>query len=263
MLRTPTMHSVRYALLLAVGVVCLGIAESSAVVLDWNNLSWTPGSLDTTYDVDPTRPGTERVQLSGFTSDLAAGSPQINSALQGGQAAGNLSLNISVDLGREDRSVAVTITFSNYPLGVEGVSFTLFDIDRDGGSLYIDEIRSISATGLDGVTLIAPTITNLGASVSRTGTGLNQILTGIGTAADTGAGSGAGNATISFNSAIRSFTFLFGCDATAARNPPPQSIALGNVTFSPVPEVNPSFVAGGVCVLGAIWGWGRRKSPAR
>lgn len=244
------------------GVVCLGLAESSAVVLDWNNLNWTAGSRDTTYDVDPSRPGTERVQFTGFTGDILAGSPQINSALEGGQGAGNLSLNLSVDMGREDRSITVTVTFANYPLGVESVSFTLFDIDRDGGSLYIDQIRAISATGADGITQIAPTISNLGGSVALSGTGLNQILTGTSPAADTGAGSNAGNATITFNSAIRSFTFLLGNDGVAARNPPAQSIALGNITFSPVPEVNPTFVAGGACLLASVWVVRRRRTHA-
>lgn len=244
--------------------VAFGFVSSpaSGVVLDWNNLSWSPGSLDTTLDADPSRPGTERVQFTGFTGDITAGSPQINSALQGGQAPGNLSLNLSVDLGREDRYVIVTITFTGYT-AVEGVSFTLFDIDRDG-AIYVDQIRSISATAADGVTLIAPTISNLGASVTLSGTGLNQVLTGTAPADDTGAGSGAGNATITFNSAIRSFTFLLGDDATASRNPPPQSIAMGNINFSPVPEVNPSFVAGGACLLAAIaWICRRRRSPAR
>ena len=239
------------------------LPQASAVVLDWNTLSWSPGSLDTTYDVDPSKPGTERVQFTGgFTGDILAGSPSINSALEGGQGAGTLSLNLSVDLGREDRYIVVTISFANYPIGVEGVSFSLFDIDRDSGSSYVDQIRSIYATGIDGVTQIAPTITNVGASVSLTGTGLGQVLTGMAPVADTGAGSSAGNATISFNAAIRSFTFLLGDDTVASRNPGAQSIAIGNVTFSPVPEVNPSFVAGAACVfsLGFTW-WRRRRMP--
>jgi hypothetical protein len=237
------------------------VPAAKAVVLDWSSLTWAPGSLDTTYDTDPTKPGTERVQFTGFTGDITAGSPQINSALEGGQGAGKLSLNLSVDLGREDRSITVTITFANYPLGVEGVSFTLFNIDRDG-AIYVDQIRSISGTAADGVTLVAPTITNLGANVSLTGSGLNQALTGTNPVAATGAGSGAGNATISFNGPIRSFTFLLGDDGVASRNPPPQSIAIGNINFSPVPEVNPAALAAAGCVLASVY-VGRRRTSRR
>ena len=232
--------------------------KAEALVLDWGSLSWTPGATDTTYDIDPSKPGTERVQFTGFNPDILPNYPQINSALEGGQGAGNLSLNLSVDLGREDRFITVTITFAGYALGVEGVSFSLFNIDRDG-AIYVDQIRSISATAVDGVTLIAPTITNLGSSVALTGTGLNQVLTGTGPVADTGAGSGAGNATISFNSAIRSFTFLLGADGTASRNPPPQAIAIGDITFSPVPEVNPLWTALAACLLGAAGAWRRQR----
>jgi hypothetical protein len=52
-------------------------------------------------------------------------------------------------------------------------------------------IRSISATGIDGTTSYAATITNLGSSVSLTGAGLGQSLKGISSAPDTGPGSNA------------------------------------------------------------------------
>ena len=77
---------------------------------------------------------------------------------------------------RPTDQVTVTITFSgNYSLGVSDVSFTIFDIDKNS---YHDRISNISATGIDGTTQYAPTITNVGSAVNLTGNGLNQTLSG-------------------------------------------------------------------------------------
>ena len=79
--------------------------------------------------------------------------------------------------------MTVTITFSaSYTQGVENVSFTLFGIDQatGGSNIYIDELSSITAMAIDGVTQIAPTITSVGSAVTHSGTGFNQVLTGRG-----------------------------------------------------------------------------------
>jgi hypothetical protein len=117
----------------------------------------------------------------------------------------------------------------------------------------IDEISSITALSIDGVTQIAPTITGVGSAVTLSGTGLNQVLTGAANVPNTGAGSGAGNATISFNATgIRSITFTFGAGGNSAVNPTFQDISLHDVTFSPVPEVNPTTAAACACLFGLL-----------
>jgi len=247
--------------------------SSRALVLDWGSVMWpnppgdpNPDPLDNTYDVAPSQAGSERIQVTGSTEAFASGSPAINANLEGGQGTNNLSLNFELDFGRDDQSITVVVTFENYPLGVEGVSFALFDIDRDADSISIDQIRSISATAVDGVTAIAPTISNVGSAVTLSGSGFTYTLTGNSVAPDTGTGSNAGNATISFGShtAIRSFTFTFGVDPTSARNPPPPSnIAMGDITFSPVPEVNPMPGVAGVLVASLWWIRRRRSAPVR
>jgi hypothetical protein len=182
--------------------------------------------------------------------------PNINSNLEGGLTPVQNSLNIAVDLGKKDRFVTVTITFSaSYTQGVENVSFTLFGIDQatGGSNIYIDEISSISALAIDGFTQIAPTITNIGSSVSWSGAGVNQVLTGAANVPDTGAGSGAGNATINFNATgLRSITFTFGAGGNSAVNPVFQDISLHDLTFSPVPEVNPTVAAAGICLFALV-----------
>jgi hypothetical protein len=78
---------------------------------------------------------------------------------------------------------------------------------------------------------------------------LNQVVNGIASANDTGANSGRGNVTISFGAnAIRSFTFTYGSGSGTVANPTYQHIGLHDITFTPVPEVNPAFGAVLSCI---------------
>ena len=273
-----------WSLSVARTLLCLllgGAAPSaSAFVIDWSTLTWAPGSLSNSYDLDPANPGDDvtitlthnQVPSSGspFRPDFVDGiqTPTINSNLEGGQGPNVPSLNVAIDLVAQSRYITVTIAFSDtYLQGVEGVSFSIFDIDRASGSnLYVDEIRSISGTAADGITAVAPIISGVGSDISHTGTGLAQMLTGTGPAPDTGAGSNSGNATISFGSTgIRSFTFRWGVPTYAANNPIPMDISFGNVGFSPVPEINPAWTAVGSCLtaVGLMLHHGRRVGKKR
>lgn len=244
------------------GLLCLS-SLAQAVTVDWDATAWTPGTLTNSYDVDGSVPGNDLTfALGGTTGELVNDSvnnlptPNINTNLEGGLTPVQNALNIAIDLGKKDRFVTVTITFSaSYTQGVENVSFTLFGIDQaaGGSNLYIDEISSITALSIDGVTQMAPTITSVGSAVSLSGTGLNQILTGAANVPNTGPGSGAGNATISFNATgIRSITFTFAAGGNSAVNPTFQDISLHDLTFSPVPEVNPTVAAVCVCLFGLV-----------
>jgi len=232
-------------------------------MVDWDATVWTPGTLTNSYDVDSSVAGNDLTfTLGGTTGELANDSvnnlptPNINPNLEGGLSPVQNALNIAIDLGKKDRFVTVTITFSgSYTQGVENVSFTLFGIDQaaGGSNIYIDEISSISALSIDGVTQIAPTITGVGSAVTLSGAGLNQVLTGAANVSNAGAGSGAGNATISFNATgIRSITFTFGAGGNSAVNPAFQDISVHDLTFSPVPEMNPTAAAGCVCLFGLL-----------
>jgi hypothetical protein len=247
----------------AMAALCLGFAaaapDARALVLDWGSVSWTPGSTSNSYNVDPSHPGNDiTVTFSGRTDELTTGpdgllSPAINTVNSGGNNPAVPALNIAMDFGREDRLITITVSFAaHYPLGVEGVSFSIFGIDRPGaGNNFIDQIRLISATGVGGQQ-IAPTITNVGSAVSLTGSGLSQRLTGTAEVPRSGAGSENGNATISFNGPIRSFTFSYGNDSPAMHNPWAQDISISNITFSPVPEINPAAAAAGASLVAAL-----------
>lgn len=252
-------------------LACAFPQPGHALVLDWDAQTWTPtnpsaNTLRDEFDVDGTA-GTDITLSLAYSTQSAgspwrAGLPAIDATLQGGQASGTQSLHLGVDFIAQAHTITITVDFSNYAQGVEGVSFSLFDIDRaDGSALYIDQIRSISSIAPDGSAGPAPVISSLGSTVSWNST--NQTLTGTGPAADTGAGSNAGNVTISFNSPIRSFTFVWGVPNENANNPIPMDISFGDINFSPVPEVNPALAAAAMCTVAlALRRWRSRRVAA-
>src|SRR5437870_222551 len=171
------MRLLLYALALPCAIFSLG-ATASAVVLDWSTLSWTPGSLTNSYDVDPASPGNDvTVTIGGDTGQLQPSlvspnpqTPAITRAFDGGLGTSPKTLELALNLSNNSQFVTVTIDFSaQYASGVSNVSLQLFDIDFNnaGGSTYQDVISSIYATSTTG-TQLAPTITGLGSNVSLT-----------------------------------------------------------------------------------------------
>jgi len=185
---------------------------SPAVVLDWSAVTWTDGTLSHSYDIDPSNVGNDiTVSITGNTGNFSSPTPQIDSKNEGGLGSATKALDFTMQYGNLNQSVVVTITF-NYALGVDGVSFKLFDIDEGGGQSFVDQIRSIH--GSFGSTNYSPTITG-SADNTVAGSGTNQTITGNATAPNTGAGSGDADATISFNNTITSLTFTYGNDSSS------------------------------------------------
>jgi hypothetical protein len=249
-----------FSVLAAIFLALLGGGANSAhaVVLDWDSATWPAGTTNRSFNVDSTNPGTDlTVSFSGstdkFRNDPTTGlaTPSINQSLEGGMNPVQKSLSLGVDF-HQNSTITCTVNFSaGYTLGVENVSFTIFNVDffSSGPESWQDVIRSISAVSADGVTMIAPTIT-FGSAVTHSGTGLNQTLTGNALVPDTGAGSGAGNVTISFGpNAIRSFTFTYADGLGSKPNPTFQNISIHDISFTPVPEINPAVSAIASCFL--------------
>jgi hypothetical protein len=233
---------------------------SQAIVVDWDGLTWTPGALSSSYDIDPARAGNDiTLTVSGNTAqlqpELVAPNPQtpaITTNFQGGLVTAQNTLSIAVNFTNQTQSVTVTVDFSAlYTLGIQDLSFQLFDFDfaSASGNNYQDKLSGITALSVDGVTLVAPIITTSSAN-TRTGTGLTQVVTGVASVADTGAASGNGNVTISFGTtAIKSFTFTYGSGTGTAADPTYQHVGIHDITFTPVPEINPAWSAVGSCIL--------------
>jgi hypothetical protein len=251
------------ALALLSGFAGIGTPVLAATV-DWSALNWTPGSLSNSYDVDPGSAGNDvTVTVSGNTGQLQpsldTGNPQtpaITQAFQGGLSSVPKTLELALNLSNNTQTVTVTVNFSsNYTLGVNNISFKLFDIDfaNSGGSTYQDLVKSITATSILNTT-VSPTITGVGPNTTLNGTGNNQTLTGNTSTVDTGTGSGDANATISFNSAIgiKSFTFTYG-SSNAFANPTYQHVGIYNIDYSVVPETNPTWFSLVSCGLLVCW----------
>ena len=265
-------HLLKSGLAVLLSLLCG--SSASAVVLDWDATTWTPGYTNS-FDVDSQNTGNDvTVSVSGDTAVLQAGSPTVTSYFQGGLAAVQKTLYIGFDLANQSQFVTITVNFSSlYLQGVENVSFTIFDVDFDNvknSSEYQDQLRGITGLAPDGTTLVAPTIT-WSPNNTRTGSDLTQVVTGTATTADTGAGavSSNGNVTISFGTnAIQSFTFRYGSGADTSRHQDPtyQHIGIHDISFTPVPEVNPAKVAIGLCGIlaaGAFRQHARRRHAAR
>lgn len=241
-------------------LLCLSVAaivaagatgNASASMVDWNTVSWAPGSISNSYNVDPSIPGsTVNFSFSGdtsrFTTDPTTGiqTPAIDSTMEGGMSPVQKSLDMSMGL-TTNKVITLTVTFSpQYLQGVTNVSFTIFGINKGTTN---DTINNISALSIDGSTLVAPTITNVGPAVQLSGSGLSQTLTGIGDSPHGGPGSGDGNATITFTgAAIQSLTFSFQYGTTGFGN---SQIAISNLSFDVVPEVNVGLIASLFCSL--------------
>jgi hypothetical protein len=255
--------SVRFSLFGATALLFVLLsAASDALTINWGTEPWAAGSLQNSYDIDPSRPGNDvTVTVSGNTGVLQQEltgtnpmTPAVAQSFQGGYGSPQNSLCIATNFANQSQGITVTVDFSaQYTQGVTNVSFTIFDVDfsNTSGNTYQDQIRNIRAVGIDG-SLIAPTITT---SVNNvlSGTGLNQVVNGITSTVDLGAGSGNGNVTISFGTnAIRSFTFTYGSGSGTVPDPTYQHIGMSDVAFTPVPEMNPAFGASLSCLVAGL-----------
>ena len=246
-------------------------APARALVLDWDGVSWTPGSLSNSFNLNGDAFNDITVSITSqnpniFTNDPTTGTitPAINQTMTGGLVPAQNSLMIAANL-HTNSNLTVHLSFTgggsgNLP-GANNVSFTLFDIDVTTNSDIISNIYGVAPDG----SLVAATITNLGSTVTLAGSGLGQTLTGNAAAANN---SSNGNATISFGATlITDLYFTFGNTAGAPRY---QDIGIGDITFTPVPEINPaisasvsSFVAVGLTVLMQRRAKKRRLLPRR
>lgn len=232
----------------AVVLVLLAPATSRAVLLDWNNVTWSSGQLSRSFNVDGTNPGSDvSISITGDTGYLQSGSPNDTTDLTGGQGGSQQSLFLNANWSNRNQSITVAIDF-NYTDGVDNVSFMIFDVDYGSGS-YRDKIFDIVGIDANG-NLVAPTITTSSGN-QKYGSGTNQYVLGT-TAVD--ANSGNGNITIDFGStAIYGLSFSYGNNSDAPNNPGNQYIGLYDISYTKapprIPEVHPALASSLVCFL--------------
>ena len=226
------------------------VTSADALVLDWDAVTWTDGSTNNSYDLnadginDITVAMTTQDQAT-WAADPATGTltPTVNQSLTGGLTPVEDSLNLAANL-KTQSNVWVHISFTGGQPGATDVSFTIFDIDVTTNS---DIIESIVGRTLDG-SYVPATITNIGSGVTLSGTGFGQQLIGNVAVANN---SSNGNATISFGSTI--ITDVFFNFSNSSGTHLFQNIAIGDITFTPVPEMNPAVTAAGSCIAALVF----------
>jgi hypothetical protein len=223
-----------------------GPRVAHAVVLDWDSVTWAPGSLINSYDLygDAANDITVKItsqQANIWAVDPTSGTqtPVVNQTLMGGLSPVENSLMLAANL-KTHSDATVQLSFTGQYPGAANVSFTIFDIDVTTNSDIISGIYGVAPDG----THVAATITNVGSAVTLTGSGLTQTLTGNAASPDN---SGNGNATISFGATV--ITDVFFTFSNTAGAPRYQDIALGDISFSPVPEINPAAASAVSCLL--------------
>ena len=235
----------------AISIALLGglATPAHALILDWDAVTWANGSTNNSYDLngdainDITVAMTTQDQAT-WAADPATGTltPAVNQSLTGGLSPVENSLNLSANL-KTQSNVWVHFSFTGGQPGAANVSFTIFDIDITTNS---DIIESIVGRALDG-SFVPATITNVGSGVTLTGTGFSQQLTGNVATANN---SSNGNATISFGSTI--ITDVFFNFSNSSGTHLFQNIAIGDISFTPVPEINPAATAAGSCIAALV-----------
>lgn len=239
--------------------------RSHAVVLDWNTVTWTPGATSQSFDIDPTNPGADiritvaNVDGSAFTN----GNPVISTLFTGGADLTKDTLNLRIDLSNTSAFVRVEVDFL-YAGGVNNAKFSLYDVDRDVGNTWQDQVRYFSGTSISDSTIMPTSVTG---SSGNTVTGNSTTgFTATGTANIVNTGAGSENSTVNIQygqSYIKSMFFDYGSTSTVQSDPNGQGIGFANLSFTPAPtpEFNPSTGAVLGCV-GAFLLRRRRHSPA-
>ena len=241
----------RFCVIAALALAVFAAAPARALVLDWDTVSWGAGSLVNSYDLNGDAVNDVTVQITSqqaniWQNDPTSGTqtPVVNQTLTGGLAPAENSLMLAANLHtNSNATVHISFTGGNGALNTPGaanVSFTIFDIDLTADRDIISNIYGVAPDG----THIAATITNVGSSVTLAGLGLGQTLTGEVATANN---SSNGNATISFGSSL--ITDVFFTFGNSSGPPRYQDIGIGDVTFTPVPEINPAMASIASCLL--------------
>ncbi len=246
------------------------VSPARAVLLDWDAVAWTAGSLSNSYDIDPSHSGNDvTVTISGSTGQLrnsifsgSPATPAVTTQFAGGLTPTPGTLNLALDLSNSaTQAITLTLNFSNqYGNGIYDLVFTIFDVDYSNasGNTYQDQVSGIYGTTPGGAQ-VAPVITT-SANNALSGSGLTQVVNGTASTADSGASSANGNVVISFgNVGLSSFTFTYG-NSSAFANPTYQHIGFYDFSYSPVPELNPAMVTAAICVSAiGLTHWRRRR----
>jgi hypothetical protein len=231
-----------------------GFSVNASVVFDWpSSPGWTAGTptagqtlTQSFTSVDP-NDITVSVNNSGaglVSETFQAGYPQISRSSDTGGFASTNALQLLVSTSQLGSYVKTTVSFAT---PVTNLSFQIWDVDAVAGQ-FVDKIANIQALAQGGGTVGANSVSSTVAGYNLvTGTGLATVILGTANAANN---SNQGSIDIVFNGPITQFSFEWSNNDPALGA---QGIALGPLTYTPVPEISWAWspVAAGVAVLTA------------
>jgi len=263
-IRAFGVRSLRRAVIVAIFYSVITSAQGT--VFDWpSSPGWTAGEPTINgpaQTVDYSSSGQNvSVTLTNTGATWNAGYPQVATGgtgfVNGGTTNSGLILQPSAQTSN-GTYLQLTINFNN-PGGVTNVSFQIWDIDATvdaSGNGFVDAITHLQATAVGGGTLFPDIVDNTHTSNPGTsynlinGSGANLAITGDpAQAAGAANGTDQGTINITFAQAITQISFWYSNDASGSLTT--QTIGIGPLTYSIVPEISPSWPGALLCVVSA------------
>jgi hypothetical protein len=235
-------------LLVIFGATGVSQFAKASVVFDWPANGWTAGTpaagqtlTESFTSVDPNDIAVD-INNSGAGAqgmNFQTNYPQISRNPDTGGFGTTNALQLLVSGSQAGGTfIKVTVTFATT---VANLSFQLWDVDALPGQ-FVDKIANIQALAQGGGIVGADSISSAVAGYnSVTGTGLAAVVLGT---ANANNGTNQGSIDISFNGPITQFSFEWSNNDPALGA---QGIALGPLTYSPVPETWPAWSVSGAC----------------
>jgi hypothetical protein len=255
---------------------CLVVAflpTAQGTVFDWpSSPGWTAGEPTINgpvQTVDYSSTGQNiSVSIANTGATWNGGYPQVAAGGTGFVNGGTTNNGLLIQPGGQTSTgtfLQFTINFNN-PGGVNNVSFQLWDIDATvdaSGNGFIDTITHLQAIAVGGGTLFPDTIDNN--HTSNPGISYNFItgsdITGN-SAQPAGAANGAdeGTVNITFLQPITQISFWYSNSATGSLTT--QTIGIGPLTYSILPEASPGWAVVLVCIAALVLEFWRRRKTA-
>jgi|HubBroStandDraft_4_1064222.scaffolds.fasta_scaffold08537_3 hypothetical protein len=251
---------------------------AQGTVFDWpTSPGWTAGQPtingpDQTVDYSSTGQNIS-VTIANTGATWNGGYPQVAAGGTGFVNGGTTNNGLIVQPSAQTSTstyIQLTINFNN-PGGVNNVSFQLWDVDATvdaSGNGFIDKITHLQATAVSGGTLFPDTVDNT--HTNNPGTSYN-FITGSGSTlsitGDPSQPSGAANGTdegtvnISFLQPITQISFWYSNSAGGSLTT--QTIGIGPLTYSILPETSPRWPVALVCMAALALEFGRRRRKFR
>ena len=231
------------------------VTLKSSVVFDWpSSPGWTAGS-----------PGAGQTLTQSFTSvnpnditvavnnsgagvqgmNFVSSYPQISATPVTGGLGGVNGLQLYASSSQSFGTyIRTTITFDT---PVINLSFQIWDVDSVAGQ-FVDKISNIQAIGSGGITVGPDLVTSAVAGYNTiSGTGLSTVVLGTANANNS---TNQGTINVTFNGPITQFSFDWSNNDPALGQ---QAIALGPLTYTPVPEDNAACTSLILCLTAILF----------